>query len=76
MAIMRWNVRVVRVEASGEERFEFHEVEQDEGKAPHAIHREQFDTDGKDVKELYDRLRHMLGAINQPVLNMGDYPDR
>jgi hypothetical protein len=64
---MLWNVRVVRSVIDGQERFAFHEVDQDTD----AISERPFVPDGKDVKELYDKLRHMLGAINQPVLNLG-----
>lgn len=75
MALMLWNVRVVRSVVDGQERFAFYEVEQDrEADAPHAIHAEPFNTAGKDVKELYDKLRHMLGAINQPVLDLDGLP--
>jgi hypothetical protein len=72
---MLWNVRIVRSVVDGQERFRFHEVEQErDADAPHAIHPEPFNTDGKDVKELYDKLRHMLGAIKQPVLDIDTLP--
>lgn len=76
MALMLWNVRVVRSVVDDQERFAFHEVEQEHGAdAPHAIHPEPFNVGGKDVKELYDKLRHMLGAINQPVLDREAFPE-
>jgi hypothetical protein len=75
MASLKWNLRVVRTIVNGEEHFAFHEVEQEfEAGEPHAIHAEPFDTGGRNVKQLYDKLRHMLGAINQPVLELDSLP--
>jgi hypothetical protein len=75
MANLKWNLRVARSVVDGQERFAIHKVEQDLDVAePHAIHPEPFVADGANVKQLYDKLRHMLGAINQPVLELDSLP--